>query len=48
MTLLSLETTVQSETNHCDRRITILSDTDLSLVCLIYLLILIFSLGDSK
>ena len=25
-----LDATVQSETNHCDRRITLLSDTDIS------------------
>jgi hypothetical protein len=33
--------------NHCDRHITLLSDTDL-LICLIYLLILICLLGDSN
>jgi hypothetical protein len=36
--------------NHCDRHITLLSntDSDISFVCLIHLLILICLLGDSN
>ena len=34
--------------NHCDRHITHFSHTDISLICLIYLLFLICLLGDSK
>ena len=41
-----------SVTNHCDRRITLLSDTDISFVLFnlfcIYLLILMCILGDRK
>ena len=41
--------TVRDMINHCiNKHITLLSDTDIFLVCLIYLLILICLLGDGK